>query len=118
LDEPIASRIARAGDKLLTISLRPGGSCGFVTVGESGAVVRLLPGTELEFDKAIRFHHRFSGLRFGGCKVAKFRRLSTTVSNGSHNVLELSDGRIVTLTQLATGQAATVRQIPPAVPAA
>jgi hypothetical protein len=72
----------------------------------------------LEFDKAIRYHYRFSGLRFGGRKVARFRRLSTAVSNGSHDVLELLDGRVIMLTELATGQAATVRQIPLAVPPA
>jgi hypothetical protein len=118
MDISVASRPAKVGEKLVTIRFADTASCGFAAVGEPGAAVRLLPGTELEFDNAIRYHHRFSRLRFGGRKAARVRRLSTDGSSGSCDALELSDGRIVMLMQLAAGQTTTVRQVPPAASAA
>ena len=96
----------------MTIKLANLGGGGFAFVGTRHTTVCLLPGTELRFDRSIRYFHNFSHLRFGGQKVARFRHFSTDESSGSCDALELSDGRIVRLAELAAGQTAAVMQVP------
>jgi len=110
------TRTARVGDKLITTDLVESGLSGFALAERPEVPVSLIPGTELRFDKDIHYYHRFSGLRF--CvshKTARFRQFldGTSASGGS---LELADGRIVMLTELAAGQSATIVQVPPSEP--
>jgi hypothetical protein len=99
---------AKVGGRLVTINHANSSGSGFAFVGKRDATVSLLPGTKLQFDKCIRYFHNFSHLRFGGQKVARFLRCSTNDSSSSYDALELADGRIVVLSELAVGQTATV----------
>ncbi len=117
MDDLLASRPVKAGDKLATTKFENLSTCGFAAVGKPEAAVRLLPGTELGFDNDIRYYNRFSLLRF--CvshKTARFRQFSINGSDADHDALEFPDGRIVMLSELAAGQTATVMQVPPRVP--
>jgi hypothetical protein len=74
--------------------------------------VCLLPGTELAFDKEIRWE---TGMLLSwrlGHRVAKFRQVDKDRSNVHHDTLELPDGKTVLLTHLCKGQLATVLQLP------
>lgn len=110
----VDSQPAKVGDRLVTTDFAKPGTRGFAAVGKLDVAVCLVPGTELAFEKDIRYHHRFSSLRF--CishKIARFRRFNMDGPSAGHDALELADGRIVMLAELAAGQTATVMQIPP-----
>jgi hypothetical protein len=109
-------RRASIGDKLITKGSATSGCSGFGLVEEPDATVYLIPGTELAFDKDIQYHDRFSVLRFRvEHKKARFRQFSND-SNASRFALELADGLLVMLAELAAGQTATVVRVPFASP--
>jgi hypothetical protein len=111
----VRSRPAKVGDKLTT---RDFGTCtrGFAAPEDAGVAVCVLPGTELAFSSAVTVtHQRF----LAGWKVetldratAIFRQVNKNEPWKHHDALEFPDGRIVLLTRLTEGQAATVLQLP------
>ena len=106
------ARPAKIGDELITSRSSP---CGFAAVGKPDGAISLLTGTELAFDKDIKYYHRFSLLRFSrGYKAAKFRQFSPGKHSDECDAIEFSDGRIVMVSELVDGQTATVVQVPPA----
>jgi hypothetical protein len=76
--------------------------------------VCLLPGTELAFDDEIAFEssRAFHSIRRLDDRVARFRHINEQQPNTHHDALEVADGTTVLLTQLCTGQHATVLQLP------
>jgi hypothetical protein len=125
----VSSRPAKVGDKMLTTQFAGSSSRGFAAVGEHGfklvihevppkVAVCLLPGTELAFDKEVRYDRAFS--LFGKArvhhKVARFRQIDMNDRHIHHDALEFPDGRIVHVTRLARDQTATVLQLPAATP--
>ena len=118
MNDPNALPVAKTGDRLVTIESGDSGVCGFALVGRPGEAIRLLPDTTLEFDKEIRHFHRFSRLRFRiGHKTARFRHFPRD-ANANNDALELADGRLIMLTELAAEQTATVMKVPPLPPSA
>jgi len=110
--ELIASRPARVGDKLISISFPHTITRGFASADDLNTAVCLLPGTELAFEKEVRCETGMI-LSWGlGHKVAKFRQVNKGRSKVHHDALELPDGKTVVLTQLCKGQRATVLQLP------
>jgi hypothetical protein len=106
-------RRARIGDKLITKGRATSGCSGFGLVEEPDVPVYLSPGTELAFDKDIHCYHRFNNLRFcNQRKTAKFRHLPGS-TNSHEDAVELADGRLVMVAELAGGQTATVTRVPP-----
>ena len=114
----VASRPAKVGDELVTMMFQNSTTRGFAAVGEPNVAVRLLPGTEVAFEKDIEFE---GGLGFflnwkrskrTGETVARFRRVHMDKPHVHHDALEFPDGRTVLLTLLCEGQAATVLQLP------
>ena len=102
------------GDRVVTARFPKSGIYGFAAVGEPEMAICLLPGTELGFDKDIRYSHVFSDFRFCvGHKIAKFRQFNMDDAPAKHDALEIQNGRIVMITQLVAGQTATVLQLPP-----
>ncbi len=98
---------AKIGDKLVTTR---SSTCGFAAVGKPDAAVCLLPGTELAFEKDIRYRHRFGLRRFGvGYRIAKFRQFNI---DDEHDALEFPDVRTVMVSELVAGQTAIVVQLP------
>ena len=109
--ELIASRPAKVGDKLVSTGFPHTITRGFASVDDRNVAVCLLPGTELAFDKEVRFETRMVFSWGSGHTVAKFRQVNKARSN-HHDALEFPDGQIVLLTHLCKGQHATVLQLP------
>lgn len=110
----VASRPAKAGEKLVTTSFSSSVTRGFASVDDRNVAVCLLPGTELAFEKEVQWD---SGSVFGSRlqtehKVARFRQINKDQPNVHHDALEFPHGEIVMLTMLREGQRATVLQLP------
>jgi len=119
----VASRPAKAKDKLITMELAS--ARGFAAVGEHGAklvihdgppkvAVCLMPGTELAFDDDVRYDRAFS--LFGKArvkhKVARFRQIDMNDPHVQHDALEFPNGQVLKVKRLVAGQTATVLQLP------
>jgi hypothetical protein len=76
---------------------------------DPNTAVCVLPGTELAFDRSIDANGCLEGYQ-----TAIFRQVNPAVAYTHHDALELPNGKIVMLTGLAEGQAATVLQLPAA----
>jgi hypothetical protein len=104
----VQSRPANLAEKLVTRNFGSG-TRGFCSPGDPNTAICVLPGTELAFDRPIDAN---------GCldryQTAIFRQVNPAVPHTHHDALELPNGKIVMLTSLAEGQAATVLQLPAA----
>jgi len=126
----VSSRPAKVADKLVTMELAKSNVRGFAAVGELGPklvihdsppelAVCLLPGTELAFDENVQYDcpRSFLGIRFMGKarvdhKVASFRKVDVDNPHVQHDALEFPNGQVLKITQLVSGQTATVLQLP------
>jgi len=111
--DPVASRPAKVGDELVTTKFKNSLTRGFAAIGEPNVAVCLLPGTEVAFEKEVkyeRFFVLFPSLKFGtlGKKVAQFRQINIGKPGVHHDALEFPDGETVLLTRLCEGQHAAV----------
>jgi hypothetical protein len=115
--ELVASRPAKVGDKLVTTKFQNSMTRGFAAIGEPNVAVCLLPGTEVAFEKGVkyeRFFALFPSMKFGSLakKVAQFRQVNVGKPGVHHDALEFPDGEMVLLARLCEGQHATVLQLP------
>jgi hypothetical protein len=110
----VASRPAKVGDELVSTRFHNSITRGFTAVGEPNVAVCLLPGTELAFAQEVETDPSLPFLRSRkvGEKVARFRQVNTDQPCTHHDALEFPGGRTVLVTQLCTGQRATVLQLP------
>jgi hypothetical protein len=108
----VASRPAKAGETLITTSFRGAGTRGFAAEAEPEVAVCLLPGTELAFADAVRYDDNWGWKRSTSVRVARFRKVEPDVKYRHHDAIEFPDGCTVLVTQLRTGQRATVLQLP------
>lgn len=109
------SRPAAAGDRLVTTSFPGSTTRGFCPVGERHVAVCLKPGTELVFDAPVSFRGFFRFLlqaQQNISRLARFRQVNEGNPILHHDALEFENGQIVLLTNLRTGQYATVIQLP------
>src|SRR6266508_3883222 len=110
----VASRPAKVGDELVTTKFQNSMTRGFAAIGEPNVAVCLLPGTEVAFEKEVkyeRFFTLFPNMKLGK-KVAQFRQINVSKAGVHHDALEFPDGETVLLTRLCEGQHATVLQLP------
>jgi hypothetical protein len=110
----VASRPAKVGDELVTTKFQNSMTRGFAAIGEPNVAVCVLPGTEVAFQKEVkyeRFFTLFPNMKLGK-KVARFRQINTGKPSVHHDALEFPDGETVLLTRLCEGQHATVLQLP------
>jgi hypothetical protein len=110
----VASRPAKVGDELVTTKFQNSMTRGFAAIGEPNVAVCLLPGTEVAFEKEVkyeRFFTLFPNMKLGK-KVAQFRQINVGKPRVHHDALEFPDGETVLLTRLCEGQQATVLQLP------
>jgi hypothetical protein len=119
----VASRAARLGDKLVTTNFRGTATRGFADHRQRAVAVCLLPGTELSFDdnqaaprglRAVAAWFEPISLRrrvAAGTSVT-FRKLDTDTAHIHHDAIELPDGSVLRLNDLAPGQRVTVLQLP------
>jgi hypothetical protein len=110
----VASRPAKAGEKLVSTKFRSSATRGFASVDNLSVAVCLRPGTELAFERDVQSDSSwtFRAKRHVGHKVARFRQINMNQPNVHHDALEFPDGQIVLLTALCEGQHATVLQLP------
>jgi len=110
----VASRPAAAGDKLETTSFMGTTTLGFAAQSDPNVAVCLLPGTEIAFDRDVRYYNPIT--KFFTRKIthrtARFRQIDMDKPSVHHDALEFPDGRVVLLTRLREGQAAMVLQLP------
>jgi len=110
----VASRPAKVGDKLVTTKFQNSMTRGFAAIEERNVAVCLLPGTEIAFEKEVKYQRFFASMKFGklGKKVAQFRQINMGKPCVHHDALEFPDGETVLLTRMCEGQHATVLQLP------
>ena len=114
----VATRPAKVGDKLKSVSFAGSFTRGFAAVDEPEVAVCILPGTELAFEQNAVVDHGFGrllpSLGFGkiGEKLARFRQINTNRPDVHHDALEFPNGKVVLVTRLTEGQRVTVLQLP------
>jgi len=117
----VESRAAKAGDRLVTTSFALTSTRGFAALDQPTVAVCLRPGTELAFERDIKWDKRikwvspFSMLfRRGQAsgRLVRFRQVNTERTGTHHDAIEFPDGEVVLLTHLRPGQRATVIQLP------
>src|SRR6478672_6550261 len=104
----IQSRPAKVGETLVTRNFGTG-TRGFCAPGDPNTAVCLLPGTELGFAQDID-----ARVPLASHRTAIFRQINKQEPYTHHDALELPDGHVVLLTNLAEGLSASVLQLPAA----
>jgi hypothetical protein len=112
--QSVRSRPAKVADKLVTRDFGTG-TRGFSAADDPGLAVCIRPGTELAFASEVMCLP--AGLlgwktKAIGHRTAIFRQVNKDKAAAHHDALEFPDGRIVLLTLLCEGQAASVLQLP------
>jgi len=112
--QSVRSRPAKVADKLVTRDFGTG-TRGFSAADDPGLAVCIRPGTELAFANEVMCLP--AGLlgwktKTVGHRTAIFRQVNKDKAAAHHDALEFPDGRIVLLTLLCEGQAASVLQLP------
>jgi hypothetical protein len=79
--ELVASRPAKTGDELVTTKFQNSMTRGFAAIREPNVAVCLLPGTEVAFEKEVKYERFFAllpSMKFAklGKKVAQFRQIN------------------------------------------
>jgi hypothetical protein len=74
--------------------------------------VCLLPGTELAFEREVKYDQGWIWTRTTSFRVAKFGVVEPNVPHRHHDAIEFPDGSKVLVTLLTEGQRATVLQLP------
>ena len=107
----VRTRPAKVGEKLITHDFGTG-TRGFAAPEDCSVAVCILPGTELAFEKAVKYHATLMFRANTGHTVAIFRQINKGALHVNHDALEFPDGNIVLLTRLSEGQNATVLTLP------
>lgn len=111
--EHVASRAAVKSDRLVTTQFPGTVTRGFASVSDPNTAICLLPGTEIVFDTAPKIDRFwFVSHTAAATRAARFRQINLHAVRCHHDALEFADGTIVPLTQLKTGQMATIVQLP------
>jgi len=107
----VRTRPAKVGEKLVTHDFGTG-TRGFAAPEDCSVAVCILPGTELAFEKPVKYHATFTLRANTDHTVAIFRQIDKGALHVNHDALEFPDGKIVLLTRLYEGQNATVLTLP------
>ena len=107
----VRTRPAKVGEQLVTHNFGTG-TRGFAAPGDCSVAVCLLPGTELAFERPVKYHATLMFPADTGHTVAIFRQINKGALHTNHDALEFPDGKIVLLTRLHEGQNATVLTLP------
>jgi hypothetical protein len=106
----VATRPAEVAETLVSTNFSTG-THGFASPDDPQVAVCLRPGTEIAFEKDAQTAGMMSQQTIGD-RLARFRQINTDRAHQHHDALEFSNGTIVLVTNLATGQRATVLQLP------
>src|SRR3981189_1878282 len=105
----VATRPAEVAETLVSTDFSTG-TRGFASPDKPQVAVCLRPGTEIAFEKDVQT----DGIMFRksvGDRLARFRQIDIDKIHRHHDALEFSNGTIVFLTDLTTGQRAVVLQL-------
>ena len=108
----VASRPARVGETLVTTSFYGTSTRGFAAEGARNVAVCLLPGTELAFERDVRYDRNWLATRSAGFSVARFCVIEPGAPHQHHDALSFPDGKTVLVNLLSEGQHARVLQLP------
>jgi hypothetical protein len=108
----LATRPAKVGETLISTTFRGTSTRGFAGESEPAVAVCLLPGTELAFEQNVKYDNRWIWTRTTNYRVGKFNSINPHLRERHHDAIEFPDGSYVLVTQLCTGQRATVLQLP------
>jgi hypothetical protein len=106
----VATRPAEVADTLVSTDFYTG-TRGFASPDNPQVAVCLRPGTEIAFEKDAQTDGMMLRKNIGD-RLARFRQVNTDRAHQHHDALEFSNGTIVLVTNLATGQRTTVLQLP------
>ena len=108
----ISSRPAKVGETLISTPFRGAATFGFASPQEEGVAVCLLPGTELAFEKNVRYRGGWFKYHTVNFNVAKFCKITPEMPYQHHDALAFPDGSTVLVTSLKKGQRVRVLQLP------
>ena len=108
----LATRPAKVGETLISTTFRGTSTRGFAGESAPAVAVCLLPGTELAFEQNVKYDNRWIWTRTTNYRVGKFNSIDPHIRERHHDAIEFPDGSYVLVTQLCTGQRATVLQLP------
>jgi hypothetical protein len=108
----VASRPAKVGEALVTTSFYGTSTRGFAAKEEPNVAVCLLPGTELAFERDVRYNRYWLSTRSTGFSVARFCAIEPGAAHQHHDALSFPDGKTVLVNLLSEGQYARVLQLP------
>jgi hypothetical protein len=106
-----ATRPAEVAERLVSTRFSAAGTRGFASPTNPKVAVCLRPGTELAFEHDVQT----GGMMFRnsiGARLARFRQINTDKPYQHHDALEFANGTIALVTDLVSGQMATVLQLP------
>jgi hypothetical protein len=108
----VASRPAKVGEVLVSTRFRGSATLGFASPAETGVAVCLLPGTELAFERKVRYRGGWFKSHMVDFSVAKFCKIAPEVLCQHHDALAFPDGSTVLVNSLVRGQRAQILQLP------
>ena len=108
----VASRAAKAGERLVSTSFPRTTTRGFATTDDRNVAVCLLPGTELAFENNVKYRGRWFRSHTIPFSVAQFCKIAPEKLSQHHDALVFPDGRTLLLDTLVAGQRLRVLQLP------
>ena len=108
----IASRSAEVGETLVSTGFRGSSTAGFANPKQTQVAVCLLPGTELAFEKNVKYRGRWFRSHTIPFSVAQFCKIAPETLCQHHDALVFPDGSTLLINSLAKGQRARVLQLP------
>jgi hypothetical protein len=108
----VASRPAKVGETLITTTFPGTSTRGFASELEPAVAVCMLPGTEVAFDRDVKYDRRWIWTRMLPWRVGQFNQIAPEAPDRHHDAIEFPDGSRVLVTQLCEGQRVTVLQLP------
>ena len=107
----VASRPAEASEILVSTKFMGTHTRGFASPADPTVAVCLRPGTEIAFENNAMAQGTFFRKKIGAT-LARFRQIDLDKPAQHHDALEFSNGKIIKLTDLVTGQRARIVQLP------
>ena len=108
----VASRPAKVDETLVTTGFYGSTTRGFAAKDQPGVAVCLLPGSELAFDKEVRYIRARLYTSCASSCVARFCKIERRVPDQHRDALSFPDGSAVLVNELSEGQYARVIQLP------
>ncbi len=108
----VATRPAQVGETLISTTFRGTSTRGFASESDPNVAVCMMPGTELAFEREVKYDNRWIWTRTINYRVGKFNQIDPHIPDRHHDAIEFPDGNYVLVTQLCEGQRVTVLQLP------